>query len=270
MAIRIGLIGFGTIGGTIARAVEEGRAGQATIAVALVRDLRKHSADAARHPWQFTDDPEAFFAADSNMIVEAAGHEAVRSYAVRSLEAGKDFLTISAGAFANEELLNAARTAATSAGRRVLIPSGAIGGLDAISAAAVGGLDEVIITSRKPPEAWKGTVAEQQVDLTRVTEPVCLYSGPAREAARLFPQNVNVQAALALAGIGMDLTQSRVFADPGVKHNTHEITARGYFGEIRVSISNIPSDTSPKTGRIAALSMIRAIRVLTAPIVVGA
>jgi aspartate dehydrogenase len=150
-----------------------------------------------------------------------------------------------------------------------MVPSGAIGGLDAISAGAVGGLDEVTIRTRKPPAAWKGTAAETQVDLDRVTEPVLLYSGTAREAAKLYPQNVNVQAALALAGVGMDATRSEVYADPGVRYNTHEIVARGAFGEIRVSIGNVPSEASPKTGRIVAMSMVKAIRNLTAPFVVG-
>ena len=269
MAIRVGLIGFGTIGSAVARAVHEGTAGDATIKTILVRSAQKYASDAALYPWTFTEDPEEFSSGEMDLVAEAAGHEAVRSYAVRCLESGMDFLTISAGAFADETLLSDVREAAAAAGRRVLIPSGAIGGLEAIAAAAIGGLEEVTITTRKPPLAWKGTMAEQQVDLKSVVEPVCLYSGHAREAARLFPQNVNVQAALSLAGIGMDRTQSRIYADPGVSHNTHEIAARGYFGEVRIAIGNIPSETSPKTGRLAALSMIRTIRNLTAPLVVG-
>ena len=269
MAIRIGLIGFGTIGRAVAQAVQEGTAGDTSIGAILVRNPQRYSSDAALYPWKFTEDPEEFFSREMDLVAEAAGHEAVRRYAVRCLESGRDLLTISAGAFADEALLSSVREAALTAGRRVLIPSGAIGGLDAIAAAALGGLVEVTITTRKPPLAWKGTVAEQQIDLESVVEPVCLYSGSAREAARLYPQNVNVQAALALAGIGMDRTQSGVYADPGARHNTHEITARGYFGEVRIVIGNIPSETSPKTGRLAALSMIRTIRNLTAPLVVG-
>ena len=269
MPIHVGLIGFGTIGRAVAAAAQEGTAGDTEITVALVRNSQKYCSDAALNAWKFTSDPEEFFSCEMDLVAEAAGHEAVRRYAVRSLESGRDFLTLSAGAFADEALLSGVREAAAAAGRRVLIPSGAIGGLDAIAAAAIGGLEEVTITTRKPPMAWKGTVAEQQLDLENVFEPVCLYSGPAREAARLYPQNVNIQAALALASIGMDRTQSRVYADPGVRHNTHEIIARGYFGEVRIAISNIPSETSPKTGRLAALSMIKAIRNLTASVVVG-
>ncbi len=269
MTVRIGLIGLGAIGGGILRAVQDGTAGNTTISAVLVRDPYKHLSATASSLFAVTADPGRFFASEIDLVVEAAGHEAVRRYAVRSLVSGRDFLTISAGAFADDQLLAQVREAALSSGKRVLIPSGAIGGLDAIASAALGGLDEVTITTRKHPRAWKGTPAEQVVDLDRVTEPVCLYSGPAREAARLYPQNVNVQAALALAGIGMDRTQSRVFADPGVENNTHEIVARGHFGDIRVNIANVPSDANPKTGRLAILSMLKSIRSLTAPIVVG-
>ncbi|HEX2988255.1 MAG TPA: aspartate dehydrogenase, partial [Chloroflexota bacterium] len=265
----IGLIGFGAIGRTVARAVAAGAAGDTTIVAVLVRDPAKYEVESTGYPYSFYGDPDLFFDSGMDMVVEVAGHDALRRYAERALRSGMDYLTVSVGAFADDELLERVRSAATASGRRVLIPSGAIGGLDAISAGAIGKLDEVTITSRKPPVAWKGTVAEREVDLDAVTEPVCLYEGPARKAAALYPQNVNVQAALSLAGIGMDLTRSRVFADPSVIQNTHEILARGAFGEVRISISNIPSDESPKTGRITAMSVTKAIRNLTAPIVVG-
>lgn len=269
MSIRIGLIGFGTIGRAIARAVNDGEAGDARVVAALVRRPERHREEARRYAWTLTGTPEEFFAREMDLVVEGAGHEAVRQYAVETLRRGMDFLTISTGAFADDALLEEVREAARLSGRRVMIPSGAIGGLDAIAAGAVGGLEEVTIVTRKPPRAWKGTAGEEQVDLEVVTEPVRLYSGTAREAAKLYPQNVNVQAALALAGVGMDMTRSEVWADPGVQHNTHEIAARGHFGEIRITISNIPSQESPKTGRITAMSMVKAIRNLTSPFVVG-
>ncbi len=269
MTIRIGLIGFGAIGRAVAEAVLRGAAGDTAITAALVRDLSRHREDASRYPWGFTDAADDFLALPMDLVVEVAGHEALRGYAERSLLSGRDYLTVSVGAFADDSLLTAVREAALSSGRRVLIPSGAIGGLDAVSAGAVGGLEEVTITTRKPPAAWKGTVAERTVDLDAVREPVCLYEGGAREAAALYPQNVNVQAALGLAGIGLDKTRSRIYADPTVRHNTHEILARGAFGEVRMTIGNIPSDESPKTGRITAMSVIKALRNLTAPVVVG-
>ncbi len=269
MTLKLGLIGLGVIGRTVARAVLEGSAGDARVVAVLVRDAGKHANDVTSFPWPITDQPELFFDQPMDLVVEAAGHEAVRRYAAASLRSGRDFLTLSVGALADETLLAQLQEAATASGRQILVPSGAIGGLDAISAAAVGGLEEVTITTRKPPEAWKGTAAEQQVKLEDLAGPVCLYEGPARQAALLYPQNVNVQAALALAGVGPDRTRSRIYADPTVQHNTHEIVARGAFGEIRVTIGNLPSEGSAKTGRLTAMSLVKAIRHRTAPLVIG-
>ncbi|MCL4534734.1 MAG: aspartate dehydrogenase [Bacteroidetes bacterium] len=269
MTLKLGLIGFGVIGRAVAQAVQEGTAGDTQVVAVLVRDAAKHSADAVNFPWLLTDRPDLFFRQPMDLVAEAAGHEAVRRYVVETLRSGRDFLTLSVGAFADESLLFRAREAATASERQILVPSGAIGGLDAITAAAVGGLEEVTITTRKPPRAWKGTAAEQQVDLESLTEAHCLYEGPARRAALLYPQNVNVQAALALAGIGLDRTRSRIYADPTVRHNSHEIVARGAFGEVRVAIGNVPSEGSAKTGRLTAMSMVKAIRHRTAPLVVG-
>lgn len=267
--LSLGLIGYGSIGKAVGEAARAGRAGDVRVASVLVRKVADYLSVYPDMVDLFTDDPDRFFAQQTDVVVETAGHEALRNYAVRALTSGMDYLTVSVGALADEATLSAVLEAARLSGHRVLIPSGAIAGLDAITAAAVGGLEEVTITSRKPPEAWKGTIVEQQLDLDSVTEPICVYEGAARDAARLFPQNVNVQAALALAGIGMDKTSSRVFADPTVRHNTHEITARGEFGEVHVTISNVPTDDNPKTGRITAMSVVKAIRNLTAPLVVG-
>ena len=269
MAIKLGLIGFGAVGSAVAEAIQEGKAGDARLVQVLVRSPQKHAQDDGSRTWRLTADPDAFFSEPMDLVVETAGHEALRQYAVRALRSGRDLLTISAGAFAEDDLLQQIREEAAASGRRVLIPSGAIGGLDAITSAAVGGLKEVTIITRKPPRAWKGTVAERRVDLSGLTEPVCLYAGPAREAAKLYPQNVNVQATLALAGIGLDATRSAVYADPSVHHNTHEIAARGAFGEIRITISNLASEASAKTGKIVAMSVIKAIRNLTSSFVVG-
>jgi aspartate dehydrogenase len=269
VTLSVGLIGFGAIGRAVAQAVEQGAAGDAQVVAVLVRNAGRYREAAPDYPRTITDNEGVFFGRQMDLVVECAGHEAVRRYAAASLRSGRDLLVLSVGAFAEESLLREVVEAAALSGRRVLIPSGAIGGLDAITSAAVGGLEEVTITTRKPPEAWKGTVAEQQTDLAALTEPVCLYSGSAREAAKLFPQNVNVQATLALAGIGLDQTRSQVYADPTVRHNTHEILARGDFGEIRITIGNVPSEGAPKTGRIVAMSVVKAIRNLTAPLVVG-
>ncbi len=263
--LRVGLIGLGAIGRPLAAAIATGQAGAARVVAALVRDPGRHAG--LPGGGLLTADPATFFAQPLDVVIEAAGHAALRQYGEAALRAGADLLVVSVGAFADDALLARLRAAAEATGRRILVPSGAIAGLDVIGAAAVGGLDEVTITTRKPPAAWRGTEAEAVA--LAATTPVLLYEGPARQGVTHFPQNVNVAAALALAGVGLDATWMRVYADPTVAHNTHEVRARGAFGEVSLVLRNIPSPENPKTGRIVAMSVFKAVRSLRAPLVVG-
>jgi aspartate dehydrogenase len=182
------------------------------------------------------------------------------------LSAGRDLMIISIGVLADDDLRSRLESAARKGRSRMLLPSGAIGGLDAISSAAIGGLDEVTITTRKPPDAL-ATGTDQDSKLSDATaEPVLLYEGAARNAVQMFPANVNVAAALSLAGVGFDRTFIRIYADPAVTRNTHEVHAKGWFGELTFKIMNIPTE-NPKTGRITALSVLKAIRNLQSPVV---
>ncbi len=264
-ALRIGIIGLGAIGRPLAEAIAAGDAGPITVSAVLVRDPARHAPPPGGA--LVTDDPAAFLAQPMSLVVEAGGHAAVREHGEAVLVSGRDLMIVSVGALADEALLARLRAAAEAAGRQILVPSGAIAGLDTISAAAVGGLSEVSITTRKPPAAWRGTAGEAQA--LAATEPVLLYEGPARAGVTLFPQNVNVAAALALAGVGLDATTMRVYADPTVTLNTHEVQARGVFGELRLVLQNVPSAENPKTGRIVAMSVLKAVRNRLAPLVVG-
>lgn len=268
-----GLIGYGAIGESLIKAAFAGEAGSCrpVVVLEIPNFVEATRAKVRRQGWDLpvTSDPEEFFAVPSGLIVECAGHAALKAYAVRSLESGRDLLAVSVGAFVDEELLYDVMQAADHLGRRVSVPSGAMLGLDGISAAAVGRIDEVTITTRKPPAAWKGTSAEQTVNLETVTEPVCVYEGPAREAVRLFPQNVNVAAAVSLAGVGLDRTSIRVFVDPTITRNTHEVRLRGEFGELGVYVQSLPSPTNPKTGLLTLMSVTRAMRNLTSSFIIG-
>lgn len=130
-------------------------------------------------------------------------------------------------------------------------------------------MEEVTLITRKPPAAWYGTFVEHQVDLAKLTQSYCVFDGVARDSARIFPESVNVSAALSLAGIGFDATKVKVFVDPNINHNTHEIAARGKFGQIELSIRNTPTAGNPKTGYIVAMSVIKNLRDLTAPFIIG-
>lgn len=261
----VGLIGLGAIGGAVADAIADGRAGQATLEAILVRDPAKVGPRGASGSL-VTSDADEFLAAATDLIVEAAGHDALRQHGEAVLRAGKDLMLVSVGALADDALWERLVTAAREQQRRIHVVSGAIGGLDAIGAAAIGGLDFVEHTIRKPPASVLSGDEADAVQRGGIARE--LFAGSARDAAPRYPENVNVALALSLAGIGMDRTRVRLVADPSVTRNTHDIVARGDFGEIRITVLNVPTE-NPKTGRLTALSVIKAIRDLTADVVVG-
>lgn len=260
--LRLGFIGYGTAARQLVRGLGEGKGGTAALTAALVRRQPTDPPEGVL----LTTDRDRFLAEPLDLVVELAGQDAVRQHAEAVLRAGKDLLIISIGALSDDELYERLCRAAQEHGARLLLPSGAIGGLDAISSAALGGLDEVTITTRKPPAALQTDTERDAWLSSSQTEPVLLYEGATREAVRLFPANVNVAAALSLAGVGFDRTFIRIFADPTVSRNTHEVLARGWFGELRFTIMNIPTE-NPKTGRITALSVLKAIRNLQEAVV---
>lgn len=271
LTLRVGLIGHGTIGRRVAEAVLTGHAGATRLVALLVRDparIPPGSPVTGRESVRVLTDGPAFLACETDLVVEVGGHAALRQYAEAVLRAGKDLMTLSAGAFADAAFHERIRRLAQDLGRQVIIPSGAIAGLDAISAAALGEVEAVTHTTRKPPRAF----TPEQLAASphaRTGGARVLYDGPARDGVGRFPENVNVAAAVSLAGIGLDRTRLRVIADPAVERNTHEVEVRGWFGQLRVVIENTPSE-NPKTGRLVALSVVKALRDRSAPLVVGA
>lgn len=199
-------------------------------------------------------------------VLEAASHDAVREHLVPLLRAGTSVIVLSAGALADEALKTAAEAAARTSGARLLVPSGGIGGLDALNAACVAGVDDVSIQVAKPPAAWKGIpyVERLGLDLDRLDAARVLYEGPAREGVPYFPQNVNIAAVLSLAGIGMDRTRLRVVADPALSLNTHTIRVAGRTGRFTVVLENVPTPDNPKTSWLACCSAVDALRSLAA------
>jgi aspartate dehydrogenase len=196
----------------------------------------------------------------ADLAVECGGHAAVTQHGEATLARGLDLLVASVGALADQALHDRLVAAAKDHGRKLLIPAGAVAGMDGLAAARIAGIDRVRYTSRKLPVAWKGTHAEKLCDLESVSSPTEFLRTDARQAATLFPQNANVAATIALAGVGFERTEVSLNADPQAKGNTHLVEVEGPCGTMRIELSNKPFPDNPKTSMLAGLSLLRVIR----------
>jgi len=266
------LIGCGFIGSFIAERVAKG---ELDLGLKLLFD--RHREKIERVQGLFQEPPEAaqgierIIASDVGLVIEAASVEAVQSFAEDILGSGKDMMVMSVGAFSKPGFYERIEEVCMKRGVRVYIPSGAIGGLDAIHSAAQGRLEEVEITTIKSPASLEGApyVVEKGIELSGLEGPVEVFAGPAGEAIQGFPSNVNVAVALGLAGVGAWRTRVKVIADPGVKRNIHEIRARGDFGRLTFRVENLPSPDNPRTSLLAALSAVSTLKKLTQPVRLG-
>jgi aspartate dehydrogenase len=200
-----------------------------------------------------------------DLVIEAAGHDAVLAYVPLCLARGVPVLLSSVGALHDDALFEHLIAQAVRGQTRLVLPSGAIGGLDYVRASQW--TEQTVITyeSRKPLKAWQDELQARGYDLAGIDQPVLLFEGSAREAARLYPSNLNVAATLALAGIGMDNTQVRVMADPFISGNQHHIHVQSDHGTMSVQFANEPSRLNPKSSRIVAKSIVAAVKQYFSP-----
>ena len=198
-------------------------------------------------------------AARPDLVVECAGHEAVRLYGARVLRAGVPLMIVSIGALADRAIERELAEAEAEGGARLILPAGAVGGMDALSAAKLGGLERVTYRACKPALAWQGSPAEEAVQLDTLTAPTMFFRGSARQAAMAFPKNSNVAATVALAGLGFDDTAVELIADPVSARNVHEIRFEGADGAGRIEIEGRPSPDNPKTSLLTAHSVAREV-----------
>ena len=253
----IGIVGCGTLGKTLLRAAASKKL------PVPVAGVTSRTGETAREFLRTLPDPPPYLELEqlieaADLVVEAAGGAVVADLARRTFAAGKDLLVISMGALLDHpHLIELAREKNC----RLILPSGAIAGLDGIKSACEGEIDHVTITTRKPLESLAGApyLAEHGISLEGLTEEKEIYAGPVREAVRGFPANVNVAACVSMAGLGPDRTTIRILAVPGLKRNSHTIEVEGEFGSLTVSIANALSE-NPKTGRLTAMSIIRTIK----------
>ena len=257
--LRVGIVGMGAIGSHIAKAVAGGIPG-VTLAGVHVRDPAKAKGFPALSLPELIE--------RSDLVVEAATQAALREFGPDVLAAGKHLMVLSVGGLLG--VLDEWTRLAEKHGCRVLVPSGAIAGLDGVKGAREGAITQVTMESRKPPHGWAGApyIEAKRIDLDALTAETLIFEGTATEACRAFPANVNVVAALSLAGVGPERTRIKVFAVPGLARNTHRIMLEGEFGRLQIQVENVPSE-NPRTGKLSYLSAIALLRDLGATVRVG-
>jgi aspartate dehydrogenase len=269
--LRVAIAGFGAIGRVVAERLagkpREGIDGLALVAVAA-RDRARAERGMAGFARPVPVLPLARLGEEADIVVECAPAALLRDIAEPALAAGRTLVVLSSGALLdNFDLVELAHRQ----GGRILVPTGALLGLDAVQAAAEGVISRVHMITRKPPTGLDGApyLALHGIAVAGIDRPLRVFSGTAREAARGFPANVNVAAALALAGIGPDRTTIEIWADPGVTRNIHSIEVEADSARLTLHIENVPSLDNPKTGRLTALSVIALLRKLTSPLAIG-
>ncbi|QEX24246.1 putative L-aspartate dehydrogenase [Hypericibacter adhaerens] len=254
------MIGLGNIARSMIELCWREGGGRVALVGVLVRAPRAAEAEAwlgGRAP--VTTSVPDLLAVRPDIVAECAGHAALKVFGEPVLEAGCDLVTLASGAFSDRAFEARMRALSRERGRRILVPSGAIVGIDGLAAARHGGLTRVVYSGTKPVNAWRGTAAETAVDLDGLTEPATFFEGSAREASSRYPMNANVTATVALAGIGFDETRVRLIADPAARGNLHALDYEGAFGHARIEIQGRPSPTNPKTSMLTAFSLWRTL-----------
>ena len=264
--LKVGIAGLGAVGLNVARRLEEGIPGLVLAAIA-VRDR-----DKARRNLPGAGERVPIVVAEAlaetcDIVIECLPPQLFRGVALSVIDGGKIFMPVSVGQLLeNWDLVERAKRT----GARILAPTGALLGLDAVRAAAEGTIHSVTMVTRKPPSGLEGApyLVERGISLKGLKEPTKIFDGSARDGARGFPANVNVAVALSLAGIGPDKTRLEIWADPALSRNTHRIEVDADTARFSMAIEGIPSE-NPRTGRIVPLSVIAALRGLVTEFKVG-
>src|SRR5215470_17061354 len=264
--IRVAIGGLGAIGRVIARKLAGGMPGL-TLACAATRDHAKAQAWLERERIVCPLVEPETFPAHADLAVECAPASVLERICRPMLEAGKQVVVLSAGALLpRPELIELAKAR----GGQIIVPTGALLGLDAVTAAAEGEINSVRMITRKPPRGLVGApyLEANGISVEGLNAPKRVFAGSAREGAAGFPANVNVAAALALAGIGPDRTMMEIWTNTFADRNCQTIEVDSDSARFTLAIENIPSE-NPRTGRITALSVLAALRKLNAPLRIG-
>jgi aspartate dehydrogenase len=256
--LKVAILGFGAIGRSLAALIREQLPHVILIGVAKRSPPSERDRAVVHAGTRFVDTPAALANLPADVVIECAGHQALAAFAPVLLREGRELLIASVGALADQALEASLREQASQGRARLLLSTGAIGAVDLLAAAQIGGLREVSYTGSKPPRAWIGTAAEALAQTAQVAnEPVDLFQGTARQAALRFPQNANVAATVALAGIGFEDTCVRLVADPQLHVNQHAVQAEGVFGKFELTVRGNTQSGQPKTSVLVAFSLAR-------------
>ncbi len=264
--LMVGMGGLGAIGLRVARVLDQGIPGL-RLAAASERDEEKATKVAG-----FAKPVPVVALADlpktCEVVVECLPAAAFEEIAYATIRAGRTFVACSVGQLvARMDLVDEAERH----GARIIVPTGALLGLDAVRAAAEGTLNSVTIVTRKPPKSLVGAphLIENNISINNLTGPILVFDGSARDAIKGFPANVNVSSALSLAGIGPDRTEVQVWADPALERNTHTIKVDSDTARFTMTIEGIPTEDNPATGKLTPLSVISTLRGLVSTLRVG-
>jgi aspartate dehydrogenase len=278
--LKIGLLGCGAINSRVAEMIAKGEAGPSLIAAILVQKQRSDAELQSLLPNDcsyveaitVTAEPEKFFSTDSDwtLCIEAAGQPAVKEHAKRCLQMGRDFMITSIGSLTDNSFYDELSATARANNSRLVLCTGSMPAVDWMGSAALDGCDKVEVTQTKPPKAWLGTQAELDYpNLLSITKSVTIFEGSARKAAKLYPKNANVAAMLALATAGLDETRAKLVANPLAAGNLVELSFLGPAGKLKLQVEAAPSPTNPRTSKVVALSVIKSVRKLCCPVIVG-
>lgn len=265
--LKVAIGGFGGIGLPVARWLAAGQPGLELSAVSA-RNVERARDKLATFDSTAPVVPLGELAQHADIVIECVPAAVFDAVARPAVEAGRMLMALSAGALLDRlGLVDEARRT----GARIVVPTGALLGLDAVRAAAQGKITSVKMITRKPPKSLVGApyLVEHGISVEGLNAPKRVFAGNAREGARGFPANVNVAAALALAGIGPERTELEIWADPALQRNTHRIEVEAEAARLAMSVESIPSEENPRTGKLTPLSVIACLRGLVEPLRVG-
>ena len=269
---RLGIIGAGSIASELLTVLARTLPAPLEQVVILVRPDKSQAANALAQPGVgpllVVTDINVLIQTKPDLVLECAGHSAVRDYGEAVLQAGIDMVAVSSGALADASLSDRLAEAAKTGHAQLTIPAGAVGAMDILAAIRHSDVAHVTYVSRKPPSAWAGTPAEQRLDLASLSQEVCFFEGSARKAALDYPKNANVAATIALSGIGFEKTQVRLIADPNVTANIHMLEVSSEAANFTARIEGRPSPGNPKTSLPTVYSLVRELMRRIDPIVV--